>query len=185
MADPFDTLGLLPTFDLDAATLRHAYLARVAAMHPDSTGASADPGRQPAALNDAKRVLEDPERRANALLVRLGGPTKEQDRSLPPSFLADIMELRERVEGALASADPEIRAAIERDAVSRREAHISRVAALFHIAYSGPNPETLTAVRTELNAWRYIERLIEQLDPGYDPTVADFSHAPRDGSDST
>jgi hypothetical protein len=34
--------------------------------------------------------------------------------------------------------------------------------------------EGLRAIRVRLNAWRYIERLIEQLDPGYDPARADF-----------
>ena len=32
----------------------------------------------------------------------------------------------------------------------------------------------LSEIRTQLNAWRYIERLIEQLDPDYDPNRADF-----------
>ena len=38
-----------------------------------------------------------------------------------------------------------------------------------------PAPEALREVRTRLNAWRYIERLIEQLDPDYDPARADFA----------
>ena len=29
-------------------------------------------------------------------------------------------------------------------------------------------------IRESLNAWRYIERLIEQLDPDYSPAEADF-----------
>jgi len=38
-----------------------------------------------------------------------------------------------------------------------------------------PDPALLGEIRTQLNAWRYIERLIEQLDPQYDPNRADFA----------
>jgi molecular chaperone HscB len=173
MADPFDTLGLKATFDLDAAAIRRAYLARVTAIHPDS--AHGEDGRSSAMLNAAKRALEDDERRANALLARLGGPGKEQDRSLPAGFLVDVMELRERVEEAIASAEPGARERARSDALERRGAHIARVSELFASLATPPDRAGLGAIRTELNAWRYVERLIEQLDPAYDPSRADFS----------
>ncbi|MCW5767910.1 MAG: hypothetical protein KIT19_04440 [Phycisphaeraceae bacterium] len=187
MPDPFDILGLPPRFDLDAKTIRRAHLARVASIHPDSharrdesnsehhTQPEDDISRSAAALNAAKRTLEDPERRANALLKRLGGASKEEDRSLPDGFLLAIMELREGVESALASKDPAQRHAAEADAASRRDACIARVTDLFSSTGPVPSAETLRRIRVELNAWRYIERLIEQLDPAYDPSVADFA----------
>lgn len=179
MADPFDTLGLKATFDLDAPAIRRAYLARVAAVHPDAAQAAqadaADDARSTAALNDAKRTLEDPERRAIALLARLGGPTKEQDKSLPTGFLMDVMELREGVEEAMASGHADVRERVSQDAAARRAAHISRVSAMFSALGTPPSQAALAAIRTELNAWRYTERLIEQLDPAYDPNRADFA----------
>ena len=45
---------------------------------------------------------------------------------------------------------------------------------MFQSLSSPPAAESLAEIRIRLNAWRYIERLIEQLDPGYDPDVADF-----------
>ncbi len=177
-------LGLEPTFALDAATIRRAYLARVAAIHPDSNTSDDDGGRSSAALNDAKATLEDPERRAAALLARLGGPTKEQDKSLPPGFLIQTMEMRERIESALASGDPDARSAVERDAAARRATHIARVAELFLAARASPGAEALRAIRIELNAWRYVERLIEQLDPAYDPARELQSHPPHAGTDA-
>lgn len=173
MADPFDTLGVEPRFDLDPGAIRRAYLSRVAATHPD-TDAAAD-GRASAALNDAKRVLEDPERRANALLARMGGPSKEQDKSLPAGFLADVIELRESVEIALASKEGDARTRVEDEAQTRRSDHIRRITELFLAAGPSPSGATLAAIRVELNAWRYVERLIEQLDPAYDPNRADFA----------
>lgn len=181
MADPFDTLGLKATFDLDAPAIRRAYLARVAAVHPDSAqldaaqADAADDARSTATLNDAKRTLEDPERRASALLARLGGPTKEQDKSLPAGFLMDIMELRKGVEDALASGRADARERVAQDAASRREVHIARVSEMFRSLGPTPDRAALVAIRTELNAWRYVERLIEQLDPAYDPSKADFT----------
>lgn len=179
MADPFDTLGLEPKFDLDAQAIRRAYLARSASLHPDTATDAARPsanadGRASALLNAAKRIVEDPERRANALLARLGGPATDQDKSLPPGFLMQTMEMRERIEEALASGGAASRTEIERDATARRAAHIDRVRELFLAAGSAPSPDALRAIRIELNAWRYIERLIEQLDPAYDPDIADF-----------
>lgn len=174
MGDPFDILGLEPRFDLDAGAIRRAYLARVAAIHPDSADAGAESERSSAALNDAKGILESPERRANVLLARLGGPTSAQDKTLPSGFLLETMEMRERIEAALESGDPEARHAIETDAGALRAAHVARVAALFRAAGATPAPDSLRAIRVELNAWRYVERLIEQLEPSYDPNHAEF-----------
>lgn len=169
--DPFDLLGLEARFDLEDDEIRRAYLARTAAAHPDSSDRSDDAEHDSAALNEARRTLEDDERRANALLARLGGPGAD-DRSLPEGFLMEIMETRERIESALESGDADARAACEAEAEERRRGHMARVGELFS---KGADPETLAAIRTELNAWRYAERLIEQLDPDYDPGRADFS----------
>lgn len=174
MADPFDILGLAPRFDLGEGEIRRAYLARAAQVHPDTAGGEEDAEALSAELNRAKRTLEDPERRANALLARLGGPAKEEDRSLPSGFLMEMMEVRERMEEAVASGDPARRTEMEAWAAARREAHASRVKALFEKAGGDAPADVLRAIRTELNAWRYVERMIEQLDPSYDPSTADF-----------
>lgn len=182
MNDPFLVLGLERTFDLDESRIRRAYLARAAMMHPDTLEGAldGDADASSAALNEAKRTLEDPERRANALLVLLGGASAEGDRTLAPGFLMEVMELRERVEEALGSGDASARARVGREAGEAREAYIRRVGALFRglgeLDGVGGDERgaALRAIRVELNAWRYIERLIEQLDPGYDPGRADF-----------
>ncbi|TVQ61354.1 MAG: hypothetical protein EA378_09065 [Phycisphaerales bacterium] len=173
--DPFAQLALRPTFDLEPAALRKAYLARVAQLHPDLQGERNDePDPQAAALNRARRVLEDPESRANALLIRLGGAASAEDKALPPGFLMEILDLRERIEATLAGGSPADRALCQEEADERRAAHIARIEALFRALGDPPAPSDLAAIRTELNAWRYTERLIEQLDPGYDPVRADF-----------
>lgn len=161
--DPFETLGLPPRFDLDPAVIERAYLSRVAPLHPDIARGDPDAARRAAVVNDARRTLDDPERRANALLARLGGPTKEAEKSLPPGFLAEMMEVRESIDDALASGDPAARSTWVAWAADRRAHHSRAAAALFAALGPQPDASTLRTIRTELNAWRYTERLIEQL----------------------
>ncbi len=68
-ADPFDTLGVEPRFDLDLAALerRHRDLSR--ALHPDRYAGAPAAERRLALgraidANEALRVLKDPIRRA-------------------------------------------------------------------------------------------------------------------------
>lgn len=123
--------------------------------------AEADPA---ALLNHAHRTLQDPESRAEALLIRLGGPARSADKSLPAEFLPQIMEIREQLEAALASGDPAQREHWEAWANSRRAEHARAVSGLFKRHAAAPSPLTLSAIRRELNVWRYTERLLEQLD---------------------
>ena len=167
--DPFTALGLPPRYDLEPSAVRSAHLRKVAALHPDRI---ADPVRQVeaarelAAANEANAILLDPERRADALLRRLGGPAKEDDRTLPDGFLVETMELREAMEEATASNDPARRAEFETLVADRRSGHQDAVAALFLRALTEPSPEALTLIRHELNAWRYVERMAEALRGG-------------------
>jgi DnaJ-domain-containing protein 1 len=169
---PFGLLGLPARFDLPDQAVESAFLARLGAVHPDLAGE--DAAHDAAALTEARATLADPEKRASALLACLGGPGASDDRSLPDGFLMDIMKLRETAEADLAE-DGDARARWGDLAAQRRAAHIERVAALFAELPDPPPLERLAEIRLELNAWRYTERLIEQLDPGYDPADADFA----------
>jgi len=159
--DPFDVLGLPATFDIDRTQLERAYLAKAALAHPDTVGTDASAAQ----INQAKRILEDPERRANALLARLGGPTKEQNRDLPPGFLMELMGVREEMEEIAQSQDAQALAEFRLMAESRRSSHIDRISAFVRGLDSTPTPESLAQIRVELNAWRYAERMIEQIQP--------------------
>lgn len=169
--DPFAVLGLPRSFEIDEGTLHRAWLSRSAALHPDRAGDDEANAEAVADLNRARATLRDPERRANALLRLLGGPRKEEDRSLPDGLLTEMLEVREEMESDLAESGDTARAKWEAWAGERRAGHIERVGELF----AGPaTPESLREIRRELNAWRYTERMIEQLDPAYDPNRADF-----------
>ncbi|MCA9303105.1 MAG: hypothetical protein KC996_03180 [Phycisphaerales bacterium] len=164
--NPFDLLGLAVSYAIEKHAIERAYLARIASAHPDRVG---DAGAiDAAALNDARRCLLDDESRANAVLRVLGGPSASEDRSLPDGFLMEMMEIRSAMEEEL-NEDPEsARVKWGRWGAEERGKYADEFRRRIQ------DPDSLGACRTILNAWRYIERLIEQLDPGYDPARADF-----------
>ncbi len=166
MPHAFELLGLAPRYDIAPDAVRRAFLSRIAAAHPDGLTSEGSDERAAAALNAARAVLLNPERRADELLRALGGPTKESDRSLPDGFLEDMMETQEAVESATAPADI---ARWRAWALEQRQQHSARVSGLFSHAESvaaAERPGVLQHIRKELNAWRYIERLLERLDDG-------------------
>ena len=163
--DPFDVLGLEPRFDLDPARVQRAYLERSGVLHPDRAGdALTASGAASADLNAARRALADPEQRAAALLARLGGPGRGQERSLLEGFLAEMLAVGEHIEQARAARDAGALQGWAAWADERRRGHVDTVARLFGGLGTPPAPGDLTRIRRELNAWRYTERLIEQIE---------------------
>jgi molecular chaperone HscB len=161
--DPFDILGLPARFDLPEALIERSYLKRSAMLHPDMLKDGEENGEAlSAALNRARELLLHQESRADALLMRLGGPSREQERGLPAGFLPEILDVRERVESAVMQGDHAEVARWQQWALAERARHASEVLSLFS---SEHEPGVRTTIRTILNAWRYIERLIEHIDP--------------------
>lgn len=168
---PFQVLGLPEQFDLDAGQIETAWMRRAARAHPDRGGNAGAGGggeeaeslRMIAKVNEAHRVLADPERRAEALLVLKGGASREQDNALPEGFLGEIFGVRQDMEEALASSDAAQREEFERWSRERRAQYISSVREQFARLGTPGDPAGLRELRRTLNAWRYIERMIEQL----------------------
>lgn len=161
--DPFSVLGIVPRFDIEGGEVQRAYLRRAAAGHPDRAGRQGS-GEESvlgvADLNEARAALSDPERRANALLELLGGPTKEGDKSLPPGFLMEMMEAREAMEADFAArAGREASKGWAAWVEGRRRAMCGEVGRMFVMT-----PVPLGEIRRQLNAWRYIERMAEELE---------------------
>lgn len=160
--NPFALLGLPPVYTIDEAALQRAWLKRSAKLHPDRAGNDADAARRLALINTAKATLEHPERRANALLEAMGGPSKEDDNALPDGLLMEMFEIREKHE----SGDAQTRATIEAWGSERRAKHERTIAEMFAGLGDPPAQDALHAIRKELNAWRYIERFLSE--PGLD-----------------
>jgi molecular chaperone HscB len=155
--DPFETLGVEPDFGLDARALRAAWLRHASASHPDASGSVGASAR----ANEAYRMLQDPVGRALALLARRRAPQVDE-RALPPGFLMQLMELRERVDGA---GSDEERRSVRAEATAGREEAIKRIASAFVQSGSGAMAaEHAQAVHTDINVLRSFDRVIEQLD---------------------
>jgi molecular chaperone HscB len=165
--DPFAVLGMSRRYDVDAAEVERMYLERSAALHPDVAAEHAMAGMGDeggddtfAELSRARQVLSDPEQRAVTLWKLWGGV---EDKTLPPGLLMEMMEVREEIEQA--AGDPAAVAKWEAWAGDRRSEYQRKVGGLFAKLSPGGagNASVLREIKLELNGWRYVERLIEQL----------------------
>jgi len=143
MVDPFETLGIAPSFDVDLTSVEKRYRELQRVLHPDRHVGGSPADRRASLgkaveVNEAWRLLRDPIRRAEALLRRHGVRIEEGKEPKPePEFLMEMMEQREALSEARASADP---AKVERlaSAVRKREQEVvARVAAAFARAVPG------------------------------------------------
>jgi molecular chaperone HscB len=168
--DPFAELGIPLRFDINAAEVERAYLRQTALLHPDrltDPGEQAEAIRRAARVNDARRDLLDDERRANIVLEHRGGPSQSDDQALPDGFLMEVMETREAMEAA--EGDEAELARWRAWAKENRAERLERIAGLFAgVDDDRLPPDVAHTIRVELNALRYVERMIEQLDPNYD-----------------
>jgi molecular chaperone HscB len=110
--DPFATLGLPRTFDVDLASAERSHRELSRALHPDRyVGSIATERRQALSraveVNEAWRVVRDPVRRAEALLALRGVDVAEDARGAPadPDFLMEMLERREALGEARRTRD--------------------------------------------------------------------------------
>ncbi len=161
--DPFETLGLPTRFDLEPGAIEQAYLGLVALDHPDLVSGDDEAVARSAKLNDARMALLNPEQRARALLGVLGFTAK--DDSLPDGFLFEIMDVRSRLEQATHEQNAEELENLQQWAGEQRQGYIARIQTLFAElteADQAGRDDTASKIRESLNAWRYIERMLEQ-----------------------
>ena len=176
----FQILGIEPSFSISADQVQRAYLAMLSGSHPDlvSSGTDLSEPLDPATLNTARDTLLNDEARANLMLELNQGPPPS-DTTLPDGFLMEMMQLRTQIEDDLETEGDSARSRWQSWANARRAETINHIGTLFEQLDTASSDESRSSgikqnIRTQLNAWRYTERLIEQLDPTYDPNVSDF-----------
>ena len=156
--DAFDTLGVPVRFRLDAQELRRAWLRKASQAHPDAAGAV----QAVTCVNDALRMLSDPLCRAQLLLSRFGAPPGG-DRDLPPDFLMEMMELRERADEV--AGDAPATGLLRQEAENRRTEAIEEIAGRFDGAQGGQlGVREAQEIRVFMNIVRAFDRVLEQLD---------------------
>jgi len=162
-SDPFTTLGVDRRFDLDTEDLRRRFIAASSEVHPDRFTdpiEQADAVEKMSRVTDAFRVLSDPELRARALL-RLSGLEAEGDKDkLPPDLLMQVMEVREEMEAAIEASNRPEMDRLRGWAESQRQQYLDQLKALFE---NELDAKSAAKARLELNALRYMQRMLEQL----------------------
>jgi molecular chaperone HscB len=159
-------------FHLDRMSLRKRLLHLSRHLHPDVHGTADDATRdlaqrKTAELNAAFQILEDDFRRASWLVRSLGGPTEETEPQMPQAFLTEVLEWNEAVEEARTSEPGSTESArlagLEDELRSERKKLMDGVAAKLTPLPELGSPE-LVEVRHKLNALRYLDRTLCQLE---------------------
>jgi molecular chaperone HscB len=176
MIDPFATLGLERTYDLDlrAAEKTHRELSR--ALHPDRYVASGASERRLALtraveVNEAWRIVRDPIRRAEALFALAGVPVGDTHEPKPAaSLLMDMMEERETLAASRAKRDA-ARVGEQVTAMTAREEALERALARA-FAEAGGEPAKLVPHVAKLGELRYYRRFLEEASATLDELSA-------------
>jgi len=163
--DPFGLLGLAPGFDVDLAALERAFFERSKALHPDRVAGATAAERIAAlsrsrALNDAYQLIKKPIPRAEYLLVQAGVTIGDNER-LDPTFLMEVLELREELAGARAAGDTARVAALQAVMQARRTEALGALGPLF-------GAHDFAAIKERLILLRYINRYLEECDAALD-----------------
>jgi molecular chaperone HscB len=164
-SDAFGLLGLPAQFDLDPNTIEQAFHERSKELHPDRF-ASAPAAERVAvlsksrALNDAYKTLKSPVGRAEYLLARAGVSIGDNER-LDPTFLMEILELREELaEARVAKRTSEVETLCGK-MKARRKKSVDALTPLFEA-------NDLAAIKEQLILLRYINRYLEECDSALD-----------------
>lgn len=171
MTDPFATLGLEPTFDLDLgeAEKRHRELSKT--LHPDRyAGRGAAERRQALGkaieVNEAWRVLRDPLRRAEAMLEKLGLAVEEgQEPKADPELLMDMMDRREELSSAARTKDGDRIRKLARDVELKESAMLAKLGDAFRsaiVAENGTREAGRDAILKALGELRYYRRFLDE-----------------------
>jgi molecular chaperone HscB len=170
--DRFAVLGLPRKFEVDLAVAESAYKDLSRQLHPDRF-AKADPRARKAALartveiNDAWRTVRDPVKRAEYLLGLAGfglagddgkvGPlTKTKQVAAPPTFLIEILELRDDLAAAQRAGDA-VKVAFMADEMRGRASETMK--ALAAALETGKFEEGARS----LSALRYYQRFLDEV----------------------
>jgi molecular chaperone HscB len=160
--DPFATLGIPRSFDVDLPAVEKTHRELSRALHPDRYVAASASERRDALskaveVNEAWRVVRDPIERAAALLALHGVPTGEGSQpKQDPAFLMEMMEQREALAEARAGRDA---AAVRRMAAEAEE----RSRAVERALSEGFARGEAASLASKLGELRYYRRLLDEV----------------------
>ena len=171
-ATPFELLGLPLAYPIDRADLKQRLVRFGRLVHPDFYATEGEAARAlaeiaSARLNAAHALLADDPARAEWIVEHLGGPRAEVQRELPRAFLIEVLDWNEELE-ALSSTpnapgSAERLAAIASNLEARRAEDLASITRLL-VPLPARGSPVLARVREQLNAIRYLERALAEIE---------------------
>jgi len=165
----FEVLGFPVRFDLKSAELEERYEQLSLELHPDfySSAPKAEKLLSESAtaiLNSAYKTLRDPTLRADYLLHLLAEKQSLDERSLPDGFLEEMFFLQEALDDLLDSGNMKKLSRMNEDLQNRKKDIEENYAPLFKKHEDHPeDPGIIQQLQTNLNAERYLRRLLERI----------------------
>jgi molecular chaperone HscB len=157
-------LGLPQAYAIDTAALDAAWRRMQAAVHPDRHADGSHTERRLALqratqVNEAYRVLRDPQRRA-AYLCELAGVdlAVESNTAMPGAFLVQQMTWREALGDARSQRDPAALESLRGEVGNARDALLARVGHLLDI------DRDPVAAAAEVRRLMFLDRLLEEIE---------------------
>jgi molecular chaperone HscB len=170
--DRFATLGLPRAYDLDEAALEERYRSLSRKLHPDRFARASPKERrysleQTTLLNDAYRTLKDPARRAVHLLELRGVRTFAEGRGaqgvqLPPEFLEETLDDREKLLDAKTEGGPDAVAQLATGVRGKRDEAMAEIGAI--LRNSDVPDAKLSRVAELLARLRYYARYLDEVE---------------------
>lgn len=160
----FALLGLPPAYAIDTAALESAWRRLQAAVHPDRHAGGSDADRRLALqratqVNEAYRVLRDPQRRA-AYLCELAGVdlAVESNTAMPGPFLVQQMTWREALGDARAQRDGAALEALRQEVGQARSGLLDRIGRLLDV------DRDTSAAAAEVRRLMFLDKLLEEIE---------------------
>ena len=166
-ADPFATLGMPRRYRLDMTSLETRYRELQKALHPDKHAAASASERRMSLLkavevNDAYRVLKDELRRAEALLALHGNRAGEHGPA-DPDFLQQMLELREALDEAKATRDPQQVERLVAEVAPLQARAEAELEAAFDALAHGPDAEPVNTAARLIGRLKYYRRFRDEV----------------------
>ena len=167
--DHFKVMGLPHCFEIDSVELENRYQRLTLELHPDFFGAAPEKQKRlseksSVMLNAAYSSLNEPASRARYLLSLFAKEKKIQTDALPEGFLKEMFILQESLDEMLESCDQSDLSIMNEDLQNRYASIEPNYAALFKKFKTSPeNNEILQQLQTQLNAERYLRRLLDRI----------------------
>ena len=167
--DHFKVMGLPHCFEIDSVELENRYQRLTLEMHPDFFGTAPEKQKRlseksSVMLNAAYSTLREPSSRAKYLLPLLAREKSLETDALPERFLQEMFTLQESLDEMLESCDQSALCKMNEELQNRHTFNESNYAALFKKFENLPeNHEILQQLQSQLNAERYLRRLLDRI----------------------